>query len=137
MQGGEAVPPFPRVLRRPPLDISAPPPHNGRAGGFGKNEAFPGRNADVSMRHDLTRGLVAAALLLAWGMTAGAAPLERAFVLDGFAAPEGVAVDPETGTAYVSNMSSALENQTPASRHLEAGPCRAGRRTGPPPTSSP
>ena len=32
---------------------------------------------------------------------------------------------------------SALENQTPASCHLEGGPCRAGRRSGPPPTSSP
>ena len=36
---------------------------------------------------------------------------------------------------------SALGNQTPVNCHLgmslEAGPCRAGRRSGPPPTSSP
>ncbi|NLV41398.1 MAG: hypothetical protein GXY15_09270 [Candidatus Hydrogenedentes bacterium] len=61
------------------------------------------------MRHDLTRKLWAGAFLLAWAMTAGAAPLERAFVLDDFVAPEGVAVDPETGTAYVSNINSAPE----------------------------
>ncbi|HOC73940.1 MAG TPA: hypothetical protein PKL54_14095, partial [Candidatus Hydrogenedentes bacterium] len=61
------------------------------------------------MRQDLTRLLVAATFLLAWGMTAGAAPLERVFVLEGFATPEGVAVDPATGISYVSNMNSAPE----------------------------
>ena len=55
------------------------------------------------------RGLCAAAILLAWAVTAGAAPLERVFVLEGFATPEGVAVDPETGTAYVSNMNTPPE----------------------------